>query len=73
LETVRSDLEKNAVEEDIIGSHIYSALVLVKFPQAPVNVAEARTLIEEMEKVIEGPDVKDPGVYRTSAADASRP
>ena len=59
LRTVRSDLEKNATEEDIVDLHIYSTLVLLKL-RLPLEDAEmVRALIEEMEKTIGDPVPRD--------------
>lgn len=55
LHTVRSDLEKNAVEEDIIDLHIYSTLVLLKLPHPRVDVEEVKALIGVVGKAIGDP------------------
>ena len=70
LHTVRSDLEKNTTEEEIIDLHIYSTLVLLKLrpPQEDAETAKAlieedvemvKALIEEMKKTIEDPVLGD--------------
>jgi hypothetical protein len=71
LDTVRSDLEKNTTEEDIVDLHIYSALVLLKLPQPQVEVGKVKALLEEMEKTIEAPVTRDSGISRDSKTEIS--
>ena len=66
LYTIRSDLEKNATEEDIVDLHVYSALVLFKLRRPEVDVEKVKALIGEMEKTIGDPIARDSGVVRDS-------
>ena len=68
---VKSDLEKNAMEEDIVDLHIYSTLVLLKLRQPRVDAEKVKALIEEMEKTIGIPIVRDSGITRDSKTEMS--
>jgi hypothetical protein len=59
LDTVRSDLEKGAMEEDIVDLHIYSTLALLKLRQPQVDFGKVKALIEEVEKTIGDPVSRD--------------
>ena len=56
---VKSDLEKNVTEEDVVDLHIYSTLILSKFQTVELDAGKVKTLIGEMDKAI-----GDPGVAR---------
>ena len=71
LHTVRDDLEKNVVEEDIVDLHVYSTLVLLKLPQPPVDVEKVKALIDEMERTIGDPVFRDSGLARGPKAEAN--
>ena len=66
---VKSDLEKGAAEEEVVDSHIYSTLILSKFPTAELDVEKVKALIGEMDKAIGGSVVRDSGVARNSRAE----
>ena len=75
---VRGDLEKNSEEEDVIDLHIYSALVLLKYPSVQLDVGKVKEVIGRMGKVVWGMDeangditVGDSGVARNSEVEAS--
>ena len=50
------DLEKNSVEEELVDLHIYSTLILSKYPPAEPDVGEVKALIGRMGKAIEKMD-----------------
>ena len=50
--TVRSDLEANATEEDVLDLYIHTALLLFKLEQPPVDIERVRALIGETGKAI---------------------
>jgi hypothetical protein len=59
LHAIRSDLEANAAEEDILDLHIYSTLALLKLRQPQVDIERVRALIKEMDNTIKDPVVRD--------------
>ena len=59
---VRSDIEKNATEEDVLDLYIYSAPMPLKFRQIELDVRRVKALIGEMERVIWDTTVRDSGV-----------
>ncbi|KAF9793273.1 hypothetical protein BJ322DRAFT_115106 [Thelephora terrestris] len=59
LHAVRTDLEANTAEEDILDLHIYSTLALLKLRQPQVDIGRVRALIKEMENIIKDPVVRD--------------
>ena len=71
LHTVRSDLEKNLMEEDNVDLYIYSTLVLLKMRLPNVDVERAKALIAEMEKVIGDPVARDSKSARDSKIEIS--
>ena len=69
---VRGDLEKNAMEEDVVNLHIYSALILLKLPPIELDVGKVKRLIGEMEAAVgDASVIRDFGVGRNSEADVS--
>jgi len=66
---VKSDLEKNATEEEVVDLHIYSTLILSKFRTAELDAEKVKALIGEMDKAIGGSVVRDSGVARNSRAE----
>jgi len=70
LFSARSDLEKNAAEEDIVDLHIYSALILLKFQPIELDVGKVKGLIGQMEKTLGDAVVRDSGVARVSGVEA---
>jgi len=51
--TVRSDLEANATEENVLNLYFHTALLLFKLEQSPIDIERVREVIEEMKKTIE--------------------
>ena len=49
---VRGDLERNLPEEDVIDLHIYSALVVSKYPPVESDAGRVKELIRRMNKAI---------------------
>ena len=70
---VRGDLERNLPEEDVIDLHIYSAIVLLKYPAVELDVGKVKELIREMEKAIGemGGAVEDNSVGDTAIGDTA--
>ena len=66
LSDVKSDLERNAVEEDVVDLRIYSVLVLSKFRSVELGAGRAEALIRKMEVAI-----GDSLVARNSGDEAS--
>ena len=66
LSTVKSDPEKNTMDEDLVDFHIYSALVMLKLKlrQPHVDVETVKRLIREVQKVIEDSVVRDSGIAK---------
>ena len=52
LHTVRSDLEGNTTDEDVLNLYIHTTLLLLKFRQPPVDIERVKALIGEMGKTI---------------------
>ena len=52
LFSIHGDLERNAIEEDLIDLQIYSTLILCKFRPIELNAEKVRVLIGKMEKAI---------------------
>ena len=50
--TVRSDLEANATEEDVLNLYIHTALLLSKLEQPPVDIERVKAVVEEVKKTI---------------------
>ena len=50
--TVRSDLERNATEEDVLNLYIHTTLLLFKSGQPPVDIERVMALIGEMGNTI---------------------
>ena len=50
--TVRSDLEANTTDEDVLNLYIHTALLLFRSEQPPVDIERVKALVEEMEKKI---------------------
>ena len=71
LGTVRSDPEKNAMDEDLADLHIYSTLALLKYRPARVDVVVVKALIEEMEKTIGDSTAMDSALAGGSNPDTS--
>jgi len=67
---VKSDLEKNATEEDVVDLHIYSALILSKFRMVELDVEKVKALIGEMDRAIGDGTTRDSRVARNSGAEA---
>ena len=67
----RGDLEKNSAEEDVIDLHIYSALILLKYPPVELDVGKVKALIGEMDKAIGDTAIRDSGVTRGSGVELS--
>jgi len=59
---VRRDIEKNAMEEDVMDLHIYSALILLEFGEVELDVGRVGALVGEMERAIWNTTVRDFGV-----------
>ena len=72
LFSVRSDLERNTPEEDVVDLHIYSTLVLLKLRPVELDVGKVKELIEKMGETIGNPSVGDTGVARNFEADLDR-
>ena len=75
---VRGDLERGLPEEAEIDLHIYSALVLLKYPPVESDAGKVKKLIEKMVKAIGemggavgDTAIGDPGGTRNSAVEAS--
>ena len=66
---VKSDLERNATEEDVVDLHIYSTLILLKFRTVELDVGKVKALIEEMDRAIGNGITRDSGVARNSGAE----
>ena len=66
LHTVRSDLEGNAAEEDILDLHIYTTLLLLKLRRPPVDVERVKALIGEMGQAIGDSVARNSGLTRDS-------
>ena len=64
LKTVKSDPEKNAMDEDLVDLHIYSTLVLLKLRQPHVDVETVKRLIREVQQVIGDSVVRDSGIAK---------
>jgi len=63
------DPEKDAAEEDVVDTRIYSTLILLKLsPTVELDVERVTGLIVQMEGVIGDPSVRDPGVAQSSEA-----
>ena len=52
--TVRSDPEANAVEEDVLDLYIHTALLLFKLKQPPADIGRVKALVGEMGETIKG-------------------
>ena len=75
---VRGGLEKNSEEEDIIDLHIYSTLVLFKYPSVELDVGKVKELIGkmgkttgEMDEAIGDTTIRDSGTTRNSDVEGS--
>jgi hypothetical protein len=71
LHAIRSDLEANTAEEDILDLHIYSTLALLKLRQPQVDIEKVKVLIKEMENTIKDPVVRDLGPTNHSRTEMS--
>ena len=71
LSTVRSDPEKNTMDEDLADLHIYLALALLRCRPARVDVVVVKALIEEMEKAVVDSTVWDSTLAGGSDPDTS--
>ena len=67
--TVRSDLEANATEEDVLNLYIHTALLLLKWKKAPADIERVKTLIGEMGRTIEGVVVGQDSVSKKNSED----
>ena len=56
------DIEKNTMEEDDLDLRIYSALILLKFGTAELDVGKVKKLIGEMDREIGDNTARDSGV-----------
>jgi hypothetical protein len=66
---VKSDLEKNTTEEDVVDLRIYLTLILLKFRTVELDVGKVKTLIGEMDRAIGGSITRDSGIVRNSGAE----
>ena len=58
--TVRSDPEANALEEDVLNLYIYTALLLFKLKQPPADIERVKALVGAMGQTIEDVVRQDP-------------
>jgi len=71
LFSASDDLESGTANEDVVGLHIYSTLILLKLPPtAELDVGKVQGLIARMERTIGDPSVRDSGDVRRPGADA---
>jgi len=68
---VKSDLEKNAMEEDVVDLHVYSTLILLKFRTIELEVGRVKTLIGKMDKAIVDSITSDSGVARNPGTEVN--
>ena len=66
---VKSDLEKNTTEEDVVELRIYLALILLKSRTVEPDVGKVKKLIREMDKAIGEKNTRDSGIARNSGAE----
>ena len=67
--TVRSDLEANVTEEDVLNLYIHTALLLLKLKKTPADVERVKTLIGEMGETIEDVVVRQDPVSKKDSED----
>ena len=68
---VKSDLEKNAMEEEVVDLHIYSTLILLKFRTIELDVGRVKTLIGKMDNAIGDSITRDSVVARNPGTEVS--
>ena len=68
---VKSDLEKNAMKEDVVDLHVYLTLILLKFRTIELEVGRVKTLIEKMDKAIVDSIASDSGVARNPGTEVN--